>query len=85
MTFKATIIVRRRPTILDPEGKAVQHALHSLDLRGLDQLRIGKLVEMTVAADSAEAARTLVDEACRKLLANPVMDDYEIALQETDV
>lgn len=82
MTFQATIIVRRRPTILDPEGKAVQHALYSLELRGLDRLRIGKLIEMTVTADSEATARATVDEACRKLLANPVMDDYEITLVE---
>jgi phosphoribosylformylglycinamidine synthase len=85
MIFKATIIVRRRPTILDPEGKAVQHALQSLELRGLDHLRIGKLIEMTVDADSEAAARATVDEACRKLLANPVMDDYEITLTQEGV
>jgi phosphoribosylformylglycinamidine synthase subunit PurS len=82
MTFKATVTVRRRPTILDPEGKAVEHALQSLELRGVARLRIGKLIELHVDADTAEAARATVDEACRKLLANPVMDDYTITLEE---
>ncbi|MBL0176829.1 MAG: phosphoribosylformylglycinamidine synthase subunit PurS [Ignavibacteria bacterium] len=82
MTFKATVTVRRRPTILDPEGKAVEHALQSLELRGVARLRIGKLIELHVDAADADAARATVDEACRKLLANPVMDDYTIALEE---
>ena len=82
--FQAEVRITPRPGLLDPEGTAVEHALQSLEFGGVRGVRVGRLVRLHVDAASAEAARTQVDEMCRKLLANPVTEDYEIALaQET--
>lgn len=80
-SFKATVRVRRRPSILDPQGKAVEHALESLGFDGVSSVRVGKLVELTISAASADAAQTVARDACEKLLANPVMEDFEIEVE----
>ncbi len=80
--FKAIVTVKLRPSILDPEGKAIEHALQSLDFQQLSDVRVGKEIELTVDAADRDAAEQAVDDACRKLLANPVMEDYTIELQE---
>ncbi|MBN1447361.1 MAG: phosphoribosylformylglycinamidine synthase subunit PurS [Bacteroidetes bacterium] len=80
--FKAIITVKLRPSILDPEGKAIEHALQSLDFRQLSGVRVGKEIELTVDTTDRSEAGDMVDAACRKLLANPVMEDYTIELQE---
>lgn len=80
--YKATITVKLRPSILDPEGKAIEHAFQSLSFGDLSHVRVGKQIEINVAAESKENAEMLVDEACRKLLANPVMEDYSVTLEE---
>jgi len=80
--FKAIVTVKLRPSILDPEGKAIEHALKSLEFGRLSGVRVGKEIELTVDETNREAAEKAVDEACRKLLANPVMEDYTIELQE---
>lgn len=78
--FSVEVRVTPRAGILDPQGKAVNSALHSLDFQEVDDVRVGRLVRMRVRAGSAEEARRKVDEMCRKLLANPVTEDYEIAV-----
>lgn len=80
--YKAIITVKLRPSILDPEGKAIEHALQSLDYTQLSGVRVGKEIELTVDAPSIEEAEAAVDRACSKLLANPVMEDYTFALEE---
>ncbi|MBR9974227.1 MAG: phosphoribosylformylglycinamidine synthase subunit PurS [Bacteroidetes bacterium] len=80
--FKAIITVKLRPSILDPEGKAIEHALQSLDYTALSCVRIGKRIELQVDLDDRAAAEAAVDEACRKLLANTVMEDYTFELQK---
>lgn len=80
--FKATITVQLRPSILDPEGKAIENALSSMGYSTLSSVRVGKHIELFVDAIDEEQARAFVDEACGKLLANPVMEDYSIALKE---
>ncbi len=79
--FTATITVTLRPSILDPEGKAIEHALHSLSLEQLAHVRVGKHIVLTVDTDDREAAEKMVDDACRKLLANLVMEDYTFTLE----
>lgn len=76
--FAIEINVTPRPGILDPEGKAIHHALHSLGYEDADDVRVGKAIYLRIDADSKDAARERVDEMCRKLLANPVTEDYEI-------
>jgi phosphoribosylformylglycinamidine synthase len=74
--FKASIYITLRKSILDPKGKATLHALHSLGYAQIEQTRIGKFVELTVSAETKEQAEEIVNEACKKLLANMVMEDY---------
>ena len=80
--FKANITVTLRPSILDPQGKASHHALGELGFKGVESVRIGKYIEMEIEADSEFAAREVADKACSELLSNPVMEDYQIEINE---
>jgi phosphoribosylformylglycinamidine synthase subunit PurS len=80
--FRAAIRVQLRKQILDVQGKTVENALHSLSLQHLTDIHIGKYVELTVEAASKDAALASVEDACKKLIANPVMEDYQIDLLE---
>ncbi len=80
--FTAHVTVTLRRSILDVQGKTVEHALHSLHMPGLQHVRIGKHVEMSVQAADADHARELVERACQQLLANPVMEDFAITITE---
>lgn len=78
--YRARIHVTLRPSILDPQGKAVAHALDSLGMQGVHEVRMGKLIEVTLDAPTEADARKLTEEMCRKLLANPVMENFEYTL-----
>lgn len=80
--WKAKVEVVLKPGVLDPQGKAVQGGLAALGFTGVQDVRVGKLIELRLEAGSREAAESLVDEACRKLLANPVIEMYRFALEE---
>ena len=75
--MKATVLVRPKEGILDPQGQAVEQSLRKL---GFDvaQARVGRVVDVDVDAASADEARAKVDEMCRQLLANPLIESYEI-------
>jgi phosphoribosylformylglycinamidine synthase subunit PurS len=79
-----TIQIRITPRrgLLDPQGQAVDGALRSLGYDGVRDVHVGRLIVLTLGADSEDAARQRVDEMCRKLLANPVTEDYEIAVSD---
>jgi phosphoribosylformylglycinamidine synthase PurS subunit len=79
--MKVRVLVRLKPGILDVQGAAVQRALGGLGFGDVRELRVGKLIEVEVDAPSAERARARVDEMCRRLLANTILEDYAI---ETD-
>lgn len=80
--FRVSVNISPRQGILDPQGKAVADALHSLDFRDVLDVRIGRYVTVQVdAADAADAGER-VREMCERLLANPVTEDYEIAALE---
>ncbi|HCR48243.1 MAG TPA: phosphoribosylformylglycinamidine synthase subunit PurS [Rhodothermales bacterium] len=81
MTFKALITVTLRPSILDTQGKAAEHALEQLGYQQLSNVRIGKHIELLVEANSALDAELMVRNAAEKLLSNPVMENYTVALQ----
>lgn len=81
--FTATVQVTLRPSILDPQGKAVEHAIATLGVGSITQVRMGKMVEMKVDVRDEAAARAAVEEVCRKLLANPVMEDFTFQLKKT--
>jgi phosphoribosylformylglycinamidine synthase len=71
-----------RAGLLDPPGKAINHALQSLGYPGVQEVRVGKAIFLRLEADSPEAARARAEEMCRKLLANPVTEDFEVMLLE---
>jgi phosphoribosylformylglycinamidine synthase len=76
--FRLEIRVTPRPGILDPEGKAIHHALHQLGWSGVDDVRVGKSIHLEIGAASAAEARAEAEAMCRKLLANPVTEDFEV-------
>lgn len=82
MKFRAEIDVMPHKALLDPQGKTVTHSLKNIDLAAIDNVRIGKHITLEVDADSKEAANEMVDTACKKLLANPIMEGYEFELFE---
>jgi phosphoribosylformylglycinamidine synthase subunit PurS len=81
--YKLEVHVTPREGLLDPEGKAVEHALHALAFRGVGGVRVGRLITLSVRADDEGSARARAEEMCRKLLANPVTEDFSIALAES--
>lgn len=80
--YKATVNVTLRNSILDPKGKAAHHALQDLGLSEVDKVRIGKRIELDIDANNKEQAFKIAETACTKLLANEVMEDFEIEIQE---
>lgn len=70
--------------ILDPQGKAVHNALDHLGFSNIRDVRIGKYIEMELDGVSREEAKKIVEEACKKLLANPVIEDYDYELVEEE-
>ncbi|HRO50037.1 MAG TPA: phosphoribosylformylglycinamidine synthase subunit PurS [Hyphomicrobium sp.] len=78
--MKARIKVTLKPGVLDPQGKAIQHALGALGFDGVNDVRQGKYIEVDVAGMSEEQARTEVERMCRDLLANTVIENYTYEL-----
>jgi phosphoribosylformylglycinamidine synthase len=81
--YQAQVSITPRAGLLDPEGHAVEGALRSLNFTAVCDVRVGRLVHITLDAASEGAARTALDAMCRSLLANPVTEDYSIALEQT--
>ncbi len=79
--YKASIVVTLRPSILDPQGKATKHALQSIGFDGVEQVRMGKFIELWIDADSEEKARQTAEDACRRVLANEVMEDFRVEIE----
>jgi phosphoribosylformylglycinamidine synthase len=77
---KARVHIRLKPGVHDPQGRAIETALSGLGFDGVGEVRQGKLIELELAAPDAETARAQVDDMCRKLLANPVIETYAIDL-----
>mgnify|MGYP000868596912 FL=1 len=82
--FKVKVVVRRRSSILDPYGKAVEQGAKLLDIKNVRSVRINKEIDFLVQTDDEELAQKEVIELCGKLLANPIMEDYEFKLERTD-
>lgn len=78
--FTAKIKVTLRKTILDPQGKTVEHSLKSLGYNSISNTRIGKYIEMKIDVNSKEEANVIAEESCKRLLSNPVMEDYEFEI-----
>ncbi|HEU0044386.1 phosphoribosylformylglycinamidine synthase subunit PurS [Sphingomonas sp.] len=78
--MKLRIFVTLKPGVLDPQGRAIQHALGALGFAGVNDVRAGKLLELDVDDATDDAA---IDAMCRQLLANTVIENYRIERQET--
>lgn len=80
MKFEVAINVMPLKDLLDPQGKAVQSGLSNLGINSVKDVRVGKHITLQVEAESEEAAKAIADEASKKLLANAVMEFYEIEM-----
>ena len=80
MKFTVQVKVMPLKELLDPQGKAVLGGLGNLGMKGIEDVRIGKNITLQIEADSKEAAQQMAEEASKKLLANPVMEYYEISI-----
>jgi len=78
--YRALVTVTLRPSILDPQGQAIRHALHELGHGAVTGVRAGKHLELIVDAPSAEEAERVARAACAQLLANPVTEDFAVAV-----
>lgn len=76
--YRIEIRVTPRPGILDPQGKAIHHSLQSLGWTAVDDVRVGKAIHVELDADSADDARGEAEAMCRKLLANPVTENFDV-------
>ena len=78
--MKARVHISLKAGVLDPQGKAIGNALKGLGFDGVDEVRQGKLIELDLAETDPAAARSRVEEMCRQLLANPVIENYAIEI-----
>ena len=79
--MKAKIHITLKHGVLDPQGKAIGHALGSLGFNGVHQVRQGKYLELDLEEKNSEKARDTVDSMCRQLLANTVIENYKIEIE----
>ena len=82
MKYIAHINVMPLKELLDPQGKAVNNSLHNLGLTQVDGVRIGKHITLNIEAGSKQEAETMAADACKKLLANMVMEQYDVTVTE---
>ena len=80
MTYIVQVKVMPLKDLLDPQGKAVMGGLSNLGLNGVTDVRIGKNITMQIDAASSDAAKAIAEEAAKKLLANPVMEQFEVSV-----
>ena len=81
-TYKANIRILPLKELLDPQGKAVANNIGSLGITGVQDVRIGKFIELYLNAESKSAAESEVEKACKELLANPIMEKYDYEIEE---
>lgn len=79
--MKARVVIRLKPGVLDPQGTTIQKALGGLGFPEVQDLRVGKLLEFVLDEDDPGRARQRLDEMCRRLLANPIVEDHAIELE----
>jgi phosphoribosylformylglycinamidine synthase PurS subunit len=82
MTFLARVDITIKPTVNDPQGLTIRGALHSLGFKEVESVRAGKYMEVRVDATTRQEAKARVTEMCKKLLANPVIEDYRFEIEE---
>ncbi len=82
MRFKAEIRVMPKKEILDPQGKAVMLGLQNLGVQNIDDVRVGRHIDLELEAENQEEAETKVEQACKKLLANVIMETYSYTVSQ---
>ena len=82
--MKATIYISLKNGVLDPQGKAIENALGQLGFNGVDNVRQGKMIELDLADTDASEARNQLQEMCEKLLANTVIENFDIRLNDAE-
>ena len=80
--YQARIYVTLRPSVLDPQGVAIRSGIQHMGYDNIEQVRIGKYIEMTLSATDEAAAKSELDRICDQLLANPVIETYRFDLME---
>jgi phosphoribosylformylglycinamidine synthase subunit PurS len=80
--MRVKIFVSLKSGVLDPQGKAIERSLHTLGYAEVQDVRMGKYLELNIEANSRQAAESRVREMCEKLLANPVIEDYRFEIEE---
>ena len=81
--MKARVTVTLKPGVLDPQGKAIAGALASLGIDGIASVRQGKLFDLELAGGDPAAARAALEQACTRLLANTVVENFQVEIEET--
>lgn len=80
--YKVKIEVKLKSVVLDPQGKAVLSSLHNLGFGEVEDCRVGKLIELKIKDSDSGNIKDRVDDMCKKLLSNPVIEDYNISMEE---
>ncbi len=83
MTYLARVYVTLKPTVNDPQGLTIQGALKSLGFNGVESVRAGKYMEVRLEAADKAAAETAATEMCKKLLANPVIEEFRVEMGDS--
>ena len=79
--MKAKIIVTPKRAVLDPQGKTVQNALEQMGFKGIGSVRVGKYLEIELPGADAQAWNAQIDDACHRILSNPVIEDYRFVIE----
>ncbi len=79
--MKVVVTVMLKPEVLDPQGRAIQHALHGLGFTGVSEVRAGKVIELELAESNPAKAKVVAEEMARRLLANTVIEGYRVAVE----
>lgn len=80
MSYSATVEVMLKSGIADPQGQTIERAMPALGFEGVSGVRVGKRITLTLDAPDADTARARVEEMCERLLANPVIESYEVTV-----
>jgi phosphoribosylformylglycinamidine synthase subunit PurS len=83
MNYRAEVRVKLKPGIADPQGQTIERALPAVGFSDARNVRVGKLIELEVDASSSLEARRRIEEMCERLLANPVIESYSVAIDES--
>ncbi|XRP96595.1 phosphoribosylformylglycinamidine synthase subunit PurS [Methanocaldococcus sp. 16A] len=82
--FKATVIIKLKKGVLNPEGRTIQRALNFLGFNNVKEVQTYKMIDIIMEGENEEKVKEEVEEMCKKLLANPVIHDYEIKVEKIE-